>query len=293
MTHTNPLTALPPATSGPAGSPGGAPGRAPGGAPVAGPEPSAAPHALILGGTRGIGRALAAHCLARGMSVTVCGRRPEALQGSAIAAHPALRTVALDIGDASAVRDVVAHCGPPGAVLQWLVVTAGLYFNTRRQALDAAQTLELLRTNVSGLSHALEAGAQRMLAQGQGRMAAVSSMAGLLKEQRGASVYGATKRSVLSLCATYRKALAPFGIPVTAIIPGYVGTARLRELNGGSAAHKPFLVSEEDAVARIARAIEAGEAECAFPWQMHLAVRLLNQVPGLSRVPDFPPPKPD
>lgn len=46
-------------------------------------------------------------------------------------------------------------------------------------------------------------------------------------------------------------------------------------------------------MARIARAIEAGEAECAFPRTLHLAVRLLNQVPGLSRVPDFPPPKPD
>ncbi len=170
------------------------------------------------------------------------------------------------------------------------MVTAGQYFDTRDHALDPAATLHLLRTNVSGLASAFEAGAQRMLEQGHGRMAAVASMAGLLKDWPGASVYGATKRAVLALCATYRKALAPFGIPVVALVPGYVDTARLRELNGGSARHKPFLMSEERAVERMLSAIDAGRAVDAFPWQMRLAVGLLNCVPHLSRVPDFPAP---
>ncbi|MEP6502973.1 MAG: SDR family NAD(P)-dependent oxidoreductase [Betaproteobacteria bacterium] len=245
-------------------------------------------HALILGGTRGIGRGLAARCLERGMAVTVCGRDVDALRGSAIEHHPGLRAIALDVGDAQAVRDVVAHAG---SSLDLLVVTAGLYFNTRAHRLDEAETLRLLRTNVSGLAHAFEAGAERLLAQGHGRMAAVSSMAGLLKEHPGASVYGATKRSVLSLCDTYRKALAPFGIAVTAVIPGYVDTERLRELNDGDARHKPFLMPEAEAIARILAALDAGRPLCAFPWQMRVAVGLLNLVPRLRRVPDFPAPR--
>jgi NAD(P)-dependent dehydrogenase (short-subunit alcohol dehydrogenase family) len=247
-------------------------------------------HALILGGTRGIGRGLAERCLARGMSVTVCGRDVEALQGSAIATHPALRAIALDIADAAAVRNAVMQAGAPEGSLDLLAVTAGLYFNTRTHPLDEAATLQLLRTNVSGLAHALEAGATRMLSQGHGRIAAISSMAGLLKDYRGASVYGATKRSVLGLCATYRKALAPFGVTVTAVIPGYVDTEKLRELNGGDARHKPFLMPEEEAVTRILQAIDAGQPVCAFPWQMRAIVALLNLVPRLSKVPDFPAP---
>jgi len=247
-------------------------------------------HALILGGTRGIGRAIAARCLERGMGVTICGRNPDALRGSPIADHPELRVVALDIADALAVRTVVSQAVTPGDSLDLLVVTAGLYFNTRAHRLDELSTLRLLRTNVSGLAVAFEAGAERMLAQGHGRMAAISSMAGLLKDYPGASVYGATKRSVLSLCDTYRKALAPFGIQVTAIVPGYVDTERLRELNNGDASHKPFLMSEAEAVARILRAIDAGRPFCAFPWQMRAAIGLLNLVPNLKRVPDFPPP---
>jgi NAD(P)-dependent dehydrogenase (short-subunit alcohol dehydrogenase family) len=244
-------------------------------------------HALILGGTRGIGRALAGLYLERGFGVTVCGRHVDALRDWPLAGHPALRVEALDVADAAAVRRVVDAAGD---TLDVLVVTAGQYFNTRRHALDEAATLHLLRTNVSGLAHAFEAGARRMLAQGHGRMAAVSSMAGLLKDHPGASTYGATKRAVLALCATYRKALAPFGIPVTALVPGYVDTARLRELNQGDARHKPFLQPEDRAVERMWRAIDKGVAVDAFPWQMWFAVCLLNLVPRLRRVPDFPAP---
>jgi NAD(P)-dependent dehydrogenase (short-subunit alcohol dehydrogenase family) len=244
-------------------------------------------HALILGGTRGIGRALAGRYLERGLEVTVCGRNVDAVGDWPLAGHPALRVRALDIADAAAVARVVDEAGD---TLDVLVVTAGQYFNTRSHALDEAATLHLLRTNVGGLAHALEAGARRMLAQGHGRMAAVSSMAGLLKDHPGASTYGATKRAVLALCATYRKALAPFGIPVTALVPGYVDTARLRELNQGDASHKPFLQPEARAVERMLRAIDDGVAVDAFPWQMRLAVGLLNLVPRLRRVPDFPAP---
>ncbi len=248
------------------------------------------PHALILGGTRGIGFALAERCLQRGMAVTVCGRDLTALQARPAARHPMLSAVALDVGDAEAVRRVVANAGGPGAALALLAVTAGQYVNSRSHALDEAATLQMLRTNVSGLSHALEAGAARMLTQGHGRIAAISSMAGLLKDYPGASVYGATKRSVLSLCAAYRKALSPFGISVTAVIPGYVDTGRLRELNGGDARHKPFLMPEGEAVTRMLKAIDAGEPVCAFPWQMRAIVGLLNLLPRMPKLPDFQPP---
>lgn len=239
---------------------------------------------LIIGGTRGIGRALAVRCLERGMNVTVCGRDSSAMYDPPIADHPKLRVAALDIADASAVRTAVAQASKTEGTLDLLIVTAGLYFNTRAHHLDESATLQLLRTNVSGLAVAFEAAAEQMLAQGCGRMAAISSMAGLLNDYSQASVYSATKRSVLNLCDTYRKALLPFGIHVTAIVPGYVNTARLRELNHGDASHKLFLMSEDEAADRILRAIDEGEGICAFPWQMRIIIRLLNMVPRLVRV---------
>lgn len=232
---------------------------------------------LIMGGTRGIGLALAQHYLQAGHEVAVCGRDTQRLAGTAVDGHPRLKAQALDIADPAALADALQHLAPDR--LDLLIVTAGMYFNTRDHVLDAATTLRLLRTNVSGLSHVFELAAARMLAQGSGHLVAVSSVAGLLKDYPGASVYSASKRAVLSICQTYRMALAPFSIAVTAIVPGYMDTARLRELNGGDASHKPFLMSEAQAVARMVQAIERREAYVVFPWQMRWAIALLNRLP--------------
>ena len=232
---------------------------------------------MVIGGTSGIGLALAAHYLDQGADVAVCGRDTHRLRGTAIDGHARLQAFALDIADKSALAAALAAFAPDR--LDLLIVTAGMYFNTRTHPLDAATTLRLLQTNVSGLNHAFELAATQMLAQRGGHLVAVSSVAGLLKDYPGASVYSASKRTVLSLCQTYRMALAPFGIAVTAVVPGYMDTAKLRALNGGDANHKPFIVSEAQAVARIVHAIARKDATTVFPWQMRWAIAVLNRLP--------------
>ena len=241
---------------------------------------------FIFGGTRGLGLALAKHYLQNGHTVAIAGRNPAA--AIAIPNDANLHCYTLDIGDSSAVQAALNKFAAAG--LDLVIVTAGLYFNDRNHALDAASTRAMLETNVNGLSHVLQHASAimlqqlscRLVCQGKqnaGQIAAVASIAGLLSDYPGASVYSATKRSVLQLCNTYQRALIGFGIHVTTIIPGYIDTERLRELNGGNAQHKPFLVSEAFAVEKIVAAI-AGRAQfCAFPWQMHLLVRVIGVLP--------------
>lgn len=230
---------------------------------------------LILGGTSGIGLALARHYLQQGDTVAVAGRDLARLPTDLRSAQ--LQAYALDIADGPALAQVVQQFSASG--LDLLIVAAGFYFNTRHHPLDAATTLRMLQTNLSGLEHAFVLASQQMLAQQSGQLVAISSVAGLLHDYPGASLYSATKRSVLSLCATYRTALQPFGIAVTAIVPGYVDTAKLRALNQGDASHKPFLLSEAQAVAQITQAIHQREAVRVFPWQMRWLVALLNCLP--------------
>ena len=236
---------------------------------------------FIFGGTRGLGLALAKHYLQNGHEVAIAGRNPAA--AIAVANDANLHCYILDMGDSSAVQAALnkfaaaAHVSKQG--LDLVIITAGLYFNDRNHALDAASSRAMLETNVNGLSHVLQHASTLMLAQGSGQIAAVASIAGLLSDYPGASVYSATKRSALQLCDTYQRALSAFGIDVTAIIPGYIDTMRLRELNGGSAHHKPFLVSEAFAVEKIVAAIAARAQFCAFPWQMHLLVRVIGVLP--------------
>lgn len=232
---------------------------------------------MILGGTSGIGWALAQHYLQRGHIVAIGGRNLARIASGPYCPHPRLQAYQLDIADRQSLVQALDSFAAHG--LDLLIVAASVYFNSRSHSLDAGTTLQMIRTNVSGLSHALELAAQKMLQQQSGHLVAISSVAGLLHDYPGASLYSATKRSVLSLCETYRIALKPFSIAVTAIVPGYVDTAKLRALNGGDASHKPFILTEPQAVALIVTAIEKRQAISVFPWQMGYLIALLNRLP--------------
>ena len=232
---------------------------------------------LIIGGTSGIGLALALHYLQQGDEVAVCGRDLARLPVGLAEQQPRLQTFQLDITDRAALAQLLDQFAAPS--LDLFVVAAGFYFNTRHHALDAATTQRMLQTNISGLAHAFELAAEKMLAQQSGQLVAVSSIAGLLKDYPGASLYSATKRSVLGICESYRIALQPFGISVTAIVPGYVDTEKLRALNHGDASRKPFIQSEAQAVAHIVQAIQRRAAVRVFPWQMRWLIAVLNRLP--------------
>lgn len=232
---------------------------------------------MIIGGTSGIGLALAGHYHARGATLALCGRDVGRLAGHPLVRAARVRTFVLDIGDRAAVESAVRTFGADG--IDMLIVTAGQYADAAGLAADPGLGPALVRTNITGLAHAFDAAAPLMRAQGRGQLVAVASIAGLQKDYPGGSLYSASKRAAIAMCDAYRKALAPFGIAVTTLVPGYVDTARLRELNGGDASAKPYLQTEAAAVARMAAAIDARAGRCVFPWQLHLLVRLFNLLP--------------
>jgi len=232
---------------------------------------------MIIGGTSGIGLGLARHYAGQGARVAVCGRHPDKVAGLPLMRDGRVTAHACDIADRVQVATVVADFAAGG--LDLLIVSAGQYTDAAAIARDPAATLPVLRVNVGGLDHAFSAGAEAMMAGGRGHLVAVASIAGLQRDYPGGSVYSASKRAAIAICEAYRKALAPFGIAVTVIVPGYVDTARLRELNGGDASGKPFLMSEDEAVRRIAAAIARRDERYVFPWQMHALVRLFNLLP--------------
>ena len=249
-------------------------------------------HVMIIGGASGIGLALARHYAALGARVAICGRHPDKVAGLPLLRDGRVSVHACDIADRDRVAAVVAQFAAQG--LDLLIVTAGQYTDAAAIAQDAGSTLPVLRVNVGGLDHAFSAGAEAMMAPAasangsgsasasatrRGHLVAVASIAGLQRDHAGGSVYSASKRAAIAICDAYRKALAPFAIDVTVIVPGYVDTARLRELNDGDASSKPFLMAEDEAVRRIAAAIARRDERHVFPWQMHVLVRLFNLLP--------------
>ena len=230
---------------------------------------------MIIGGTRGIGLALAEHYAGQGATLALCGRDASRLDGHALARHPQVRIEALDITDRAAIERAIAAFVP----LDLLIVSAGQYTDAAAIAADPEATLPVLGTNLGGLYDAFDIAARAMRRQGHGHLVAIASIAGLLNDYPGASLYSASKRAAIAICDAFRKALAPFGIAVTVIVPGYVDTARLRELNGGDARRKPFLQTESQAARRIVAAIARRDARCIFPWPLHMLIRLFNCLP--------------
>ncbi|KQV87859.1 hypothetical protein ASD15_27810 [Massilia sp. Root351] len=242
---------------------------------------------LIIGGTSGIGLGLARHYWEQGARVAICGRRPEKVASVPFARDERVSLHACDIADRAAVARLVAAAAGAGGGIDLLIVSAGQYTDAAAIARDRTSTLPVLRVNVGGLDNAFSAAADTMMARdggkGGGHLVAVASIAGLQDEYPNGSLYSASKRAAIAICDAYRKALAPFGIAVTAIVPGYVDTARLRELNHGDASGKPFLMSEAEAVQRIAAAIARRDERCVFPWQMHALVKVFNLLPGFLK----------
>jgi short-subunit dehydrogenase len=243
---------------------------------------------MIVGGTSGIGLGLARHYWTQGARVAICGRHPEKLDGVAFTRDSRVSIHVCDIADRAAVTRTVAEVAAlPDAAgqLDLLIVTAGQYTDAAAIARDRSNALPVLRVNVGGLDNAFAAAAGAMIeaGQAQGHLVAVASIAGLQDDYPNGSLYSASKRAAIAMCGAYRKALAPFGIAVTVIVPGYVDTARLRELNHGDASRKPFLMSEQEAVQRIAAAIARRDARCVFPWQLHALVRLFNLLPAFLK----------
>jgi NAD(P)-dependent dehydrogenase (short-subunit alcohol dehydrogenase family) len=228
---------------------------------------------MIIGGTSGIGLALAEHYAGQGAQVAVCGRDLGRL-GQQRFSHQ----YQFDIADRGAVTAAVQAFGADG--LNLLIVTAGQYADAAGLAAAPALGVTVVGTNIGGLCNAFDAAGAVMRAQGHGQLVAVASIAGLLPDYPGGSLYSASKRAAIAICASYRAALAPYGIAVTTLVPGYIDTARLRELNHGSAAGKPFLLTEAEGVRRMVDAIEGRVPQCVFPWQLHAMVRAFHWLPA-------------
>ena len=190
-------------------------------------------HALVCGGSQGIGRAAAIELAQLGADVTLLARSPDALD-AAVAALPKIHAaqthtaIAVDMGDHAMLRAKVEACakahplhilinntgGPPGGPAH--TATAGEFLAAFNQHLIAAQTL-------------LQAVLPGMKASGYGRIVNVISTS--VKEPiRNLGVSNTIRGATASWAKTLAGELGPLGITVNNVLPGYTRTQRLEQI---------------------------------------------------------------
>ncbi|WP_022818894.1 SDR family NAD(P)-dependent oxidoreductase [Fusobacterium russii] len=229
---------------------------------------------FIAGGTSGIGLALAKKYLELGNEVGLCGRNLDKIK--ALARLTNLKTYQVDIYNKEDYYNAVMDFSK--GELDLLISAAGIYVSSRTKKLSVVEINSMLRTNVIGTLNSFEIGKEIMIKNKSGHIVSLASVAALIVYPK-ASLYSKTKRAVISISDSYREALKDFNIKVSCIIPGYINTEKLRELNNGKVNNKIFIISEEKAVEEITNAISEEREEYIFPFKMKLLIKFLSLLP--------------
>lgn len=189
---------------------------------------------LITGASRGIGRTCAQMFAARGAKVAVhYNRNQEAAQATlASLAGAGHRIVQAEMGDADAVKQMVDRVVASMGRLDVLVNNAGIYEDHPITEVDyaewQAQWQRILNVNLVGAANAIYCATQHMIPNGGGRVVNVSSR-GAFRGEPTAPAYGASKAGMNSMGQSLAKFLAPHGIFIGTVAPGFVETEMVTE----------------------------------------------------------------
>jgi short-subunit dehydrogenase len=231
--------------------------------------------AVLTGASSGIGAALARELSRRGYELALLARRIELLDELSHELKTRSIGIPCDVADAQAVRDAVKRGETElGGPFDLAVANAGLSIPGHATKFNLAEVESVLRVNVLGMIYLFDAVIPSMVERRAGRFAGVASLAGL-RGLPASAAYSASKAAMQAFLEASRVELAPYGVGVTVINPGFVATPMTEK-------HRfrmPFLMQANDAAVVIADGLEEGRRVIEFPRPMSLLTRALRLMP--------------
>ena len=225
----------------------------------------------VTGASTGIGAALARELADRGARVAISARNADQLTevaaGRMVVVPVDVTDRAATVAAGQAVREALGG-------LDVAVLNAGTWSSFHVEPWDSQLFADHLQVNVMGAVHTLEAVVPQMLTAGAGRIVGVASVAGY-RGMPGSEAYSAGKAALINLLESLRGSLAPRGIVVQTVNPGFVAT-RMTDRNRFP---MPFKVSAEAAARTIADGIARDKAEIVFPLPMAVLMKAVRLVP--------------
>ncbi|NTY62851.1 3-oxoacyl-ACP reductase FabG [Mycolicibacterium sphagni] len=204
---------------------------------------------LVTGGSKGIGRGIAAVFATAGANVAIAARSAAELD-TAVADLETLGTgkvlgVQTDVTDPMACASLAAEVVDAFGGIDIVCANAGIFPEAPLATMTPAQLAEVLDVNVKGNVFTVQACLDALIASGRGRVILTSSITGPITGFPRWSHYGASKAAQLGFMRTAAIELAPHGITVNAVLPGNIFTEGLADMG-------------EEYIAGMTRAIPAG-----------------------------------
>jgi NAD(P)-dependent dehydrogenase (short-subunit alcohol dehydrogenase family) len=228
--------------------------------------------AWVVGGSSGIGAAVARELVRRGATVAISARRDEQLR-EVSGGH--MLVVPLDVTDAAAVAAAAARVHEELGPVDLAVLSAGYWKQMDPADWDTGVFDQHVRVNLTGMSNAIAAVLPAMLRRRSGTIAGIASVAGY-RGLAGAEAYGATKAAQINLLESLRVHLARTGVQVTTVCPGFVRT----DLTAGNPFPMPFITEAGQAARSICDGLEHDRTEIVFPAPMALLMKTARLVPA-------------
>lgn len=231
---------------------------------------------IITGASSGLGRALACLYASPNVRLFLFGRSVQNLEETAdlcrkLSAEAFI--IKCDIKDQETTKAQIEDIFSKNKV-DILISCAGVSAGTLNKPETTKQVNEIFATNLNGTLNIIMPAMPFMIANKEGMIVLISSMAGLIGLSSSPS-YSASKAAIKSFGDSLRAYLKRFNVKVSVVIPGYIATP-MTEVNNFP---MPFIISAERAAEIIVSGLERNKGLIVFPKIMYFTLKLLSLVP--------------